>query len=272
MSNAAGMTFSLAEIGTYNSPPTGLCELSFEGGRTATIFLPWVRGCPADLPLLCSLHGSAGAYANTLLSLSEFAERGELAVIAPHSLRTTWDVLFGSYGEDVRLIEFLIALMVRRNGIDSSRVGLAGFSEGTSYTLTVGLKNGDMFPFIIAFSPGFFLPNAAIGKLRIFISYGSTDRILPMTSAREIAQRLKSDGYHVQFEEFSGGHELPEEILEMAVDRFLRPGGMKWARTTIGRPGRRPACYRVDRNFSFKRFPDHVPQSTDGLGEWSQAT
>lgn len=222
MSNLARISIRAAEIGSYRSLPTGLSELNFDGGRTATIFLPSTRHDTENLPLVCMLHGAGGAYANTLASLLEFAGRGKLAVVAPHSQRPTWDVLYGSYGDDVRFIEFLIALMVRRNGVDSSRLALAGFSDGASYALTVGLKNGDVFSDVIAFSPGFFLPNAVIGKPRIFISHGSADRILPVTSAREIAQNLSGDGYSVRFDEFLGGHEVPHDILQAAVGSFLR--------------------------------------------------
>jgi predicted esterase len=46
--------------------------------------------------------------------------------------------------------------------------------------------------------------------------------MLPVTSARGIADRLKGDGYHLKFEEFEGGHEVPGAIIEEAVRRVLR--------------------------------------------------
>jgi phospholipase/carboxylesterase len=128
----------------------------------------------------------------------------------------------GCYGEDVRFIEFLIDLVVKQHGVDSSRLALAGFSDGASYALTLGLKNGDVFSDIIAFSPGFFVPDSPVGKPHVFISHGSADRILPIAPARGIADRLEGGGYHPRFEEFEGGHEVPRVILEGAVHRFLR--------------------------------------------------
>jgi phospholipase/carboxylesterase len=195
------MKIGSAQLVSQSSLRPGLSDLNFEGGRSATIFLPPNCRDAVGMPLLCMLHGAAGVYPDTLPVLFELAKRESLIVIAPLSLRRTWDVLYGSYGEDVRFIEGLIGLMVRQHGVNSSRLALAGFSDGASYALTVGLKNGDVFSDIIAFSPGFFLP---------------------VTSARGIADRLKGDGYHLKFEEFEGGHEVPGAIIEEAVRRVLR--------------------------------------------------
>jgi phospholipase/carboxylesterase len=222
MSSAARMKIGSAQLVSQSSLRPGLSDLNFEGGRSATIFLPPNCRDAVGMPLLCMLHGAAGVYPDTLPVLFELAKRESLIVIAPLSLRRTWDVLYGSYGEDVRFIEGLIGLMVRQHGVNSSRLALAGFSDGASYALTVGLKNGDVFSDIIAFSPGFFLPDSPVGKPQVFISHGSADRMLPVTSARGIADRLKGDGYHLKFEEFEGGHEVPGAIIEEAVRRVLR--------------------------------------------------
>jgi phospholipase/carboxylesterase len=222
MTNAARMRISSAQLGSQNSLRPSLSDLNFEGGRNATIFFPPNCRDAVGMPLLCMLHGAVGVYPDTLPALFELAKRESLVIIAPLSLRRTWGVLYGGYGEDVRFIELLINLMLRQHGIDSSCLTLAGFSDGASYALTVGLKNGDVFPDIIAFSPGFFLPDSPVGKPQVFISHGSADRMLPVTSARGIADRLKGDGYHLKFEEFEGAHEVPGVIIEAAVCRFLR--------------------------------------------------
>jgi phospholipase/carboxylesterase len=201
------MKIGSAQLVSQSSLRPGLSDLNFEGGRSATIFLPPNCRDAVGMPLLCMLHGAAGVYPDTLPVLFELAKRESLIVIAPLSLRRTWDVLYGSYGEDVRFIEGLIGLMVRQHGVNSSRLALAGFSDGASYALTVGLKNGDVF---------------SVGKPQVFISHGSADRMLPVTSARGIADRLKGDGYHLKFEEFEGGHEVPGAIIEEAVRRVLR--------------------------------------------------
>ena len=38
--------------------------------------------------------------------------------------------------------------------IDPSRIAMAGFSDGASYSLSVGLANGDLFSAVFGFSPG----------------------------------------------------------------------------------------------------------------------
>ena len=42
-----------------------------------------------------------------------------------------------------------------RCAIDRNRLAIGGFSDGASYALSLGLANGDVFSFVIAFSPGF---------------------------------------------------------------------------------------------------------------------
>ena len=49
-----------------------------------------------------------------------------------------------------------------RYSIDPGRIGLAGFSDGASYALSLGVANGDLFTHIMAFSPGFMRPPAQV--------------------------------------------------------------------------------------------------------------
>src|SRR5215469_2091135 len=64
--------------------------------------------------------------------------------------------------------------------IDPARIAVAGFSDGASYSLSVGLANGDFFSAIFGFSPGFIVPGEFKGKPPVFISHGTIDPILPI--------------------------------------------------------------------------------------------
>lgn len=141
--------------------------------------------------------------------------------IAPRSADTTWDILRGGYGPDLAAIDPLLHQVMRDYPVDPARIALAGFSDGASYALSVGLSNGDLFSDVMAFSPGFAIPKRH-GRPRIFIAHGSDDPVLPPTCGRGLAERLAEDGYEVRYEEFAGGHVVRQGMAEAAFNRFCR--------------------------------------------------
>jgi predicted esterase len=99
---------------------------------------------------------------------------------------------------------------------------LAGFSDGASYALSLGVSNGDLFTHLIAHSAVFFAPASPIvGQPPVYQSHGTNDPILPITSGRFIEGLLIDDGYDVTFEECDGGHQIPFSISQSALDWFL---------------------------------------------------
>jgi predicted esterase len=104
--------------------------------------------------------------------------------------------------------------------VDPARIAVGGFSDGASYALSLGLANGDLFPRVIAFSPGFVVSAAVHGHPRFFVSHGTADPILPIDEcSRVIVPRLRSMGYDVTFREFDGRHEVPADVAQ---------AGMRW--------------------------------------------
>lgn len=71
-----------------------------------------------------------------------------------------------------------------------------------------------------AFSPGFLaLSKTLRGQPRVFISHGRNDPVLPFSTSRDvIVPILRSGGYDVTFHEFDGGHVVPAEVSEAALD------------------------------------------------------
>jgi phospholipase/carboxylesterase len=122
--------------------------------------------------------------------------------------------------------EFINRALARtfsRYAVDSSRVAIAGFSDGASYALSLGITNGDLFKRVIAFSPGFMAPAEQRGKPSIFISHGKSDKVLPIDKcSRRIVPQLQRAGYAVRYREFDGSHILPDEISQEAVGWWLR--------------------------------------------------
>ena len=201
----------------------GRHPLSLGGDRDGFVYVPASYAPEKPAPLAVLLHGagqSSRKWASAPLE-SLFGNRG-IVVLCPDSRATSWDLRNGGFGADVRFIDAALALVFRRCAIEPTRIVLGGFSDGASYALSLGASNGDLFPALMAFSPGFFRPGTLRGKPRIFISHGTSDSILPIDeTSRRLVPLLRKRGYAVKYVEFPGPHTVPEDIAQSAVEWFM---------------------------------------------------
>jgi len=200
----------------------GVFPLGIGDGRDGRILVPkgYTPGKPA--PLVVLLHGAGASGADIIGAVQKEAEAAGAIVLAPDSRGTTWDVLRGGFGPDVRFIDESLRQTFARHSIDRSRIALAGFSDGASYALSLGQANGDLFDAIVAFSPGFSAPPRQVGKSRVFVSHGTDDRVLPIDPcSRTIVPRLQEQGFEVRYLEFDGGHSVPANVAHQAVAWWL---------------------------------------------------
>ncbi|HUR35121.1 MAG TPA: alpha/beta fold hydrolase [Vicinamibacterales bacterium] len=187
------------------------------GDRDGVIQMP-ASAPEGPVPLLVFLHGATQSGAGVLRRIGEAADRAGVAVLAPDSRGPSWDAIRGSFGEDVEFLNQALESVFARLQVDPARVTVGGFSDGASYALSLGLANGDLFPRVMACSPGFIVQAPATGRPQIFVSHGRSDQILPIDQcSRVIVPRLRSMGYTVTFREFDGRHELPPAIAMEAL-------------------------------------------------------
>ena len=144
-------------------------------------------------------------------------------VLIPESREYTWDLILGRYGPDVEFIDRALAYTFERYSVDPSKILLGGFSDGASYALSLGVSNGDLFTHLIAFSPGRLdYGDPIVGRPEVFVSHGLIDAVLPVQASREtIVPDLRDKGYSVEYREFIGGHSVPGDIADAAMDWFL---------------------------------------------------
>jgi phospholipase/carboxylesterase len=139
--------------------------------------------------------------------------------VAPDSTGSTWDIAYGGFGADVKYIDRVLKDVFPKVAVDPARIAIAGFSDGASYALSLGLTNGDLFTRVAAFSPGFFLPGGLVGKPPVYISHGTGDTILPINStSRRLVPQLTRAGYAVKYHEFDGPHTVPPGIAQEGIE------------------------------------------------------
>ena len=198
----------------------GTHALGLEPVRDPLLHVPSTLLPGAATPLVLTLHGAGGDAEAGLALLRPLAEERGLLLLAPASRGPTWDAVGGAYGPDAALVDRALAKVFAAFAVEGSRVAVAGFSDGASYALGLGLANGNLFRRIVAFSPGFVPPGTPReGRPPVFVSHGDADDVLPVDrTSRRIVPRLRADGYDVTYREFPGPHTVPPEIAREAVD------------------------------------------------------
>jgi phospholipase/carboxylesterase len=213
-----GADLSARPGGTVPAGPAapGEHELGVVPERDTLLHVP--PGVEGPLPLVVSLHGAGGSARGGLDLLKSAATEHGFAVLAPSSRGSTWDAVRGGYGPDADVLDRSLRRAFELVQVDPERVAVAGFSDGASYALGLGLANGDLFGGVVAFSPGFVPPGGRTGTPRVFVSHGTGDEVLPVErTSRRIVPRLRDDGYDVVYAEFDGGHAVPPQIVRRAV-------------------------------------------------------
>jgi len=195
-------------------------------GRDGLLYVP--RDLPKNrpVPLILLLHGARGGAKGVISRVGAFALADEfkMLVLAPDSRDGTWDVIHGGFGPDVTFIDSALDHVFSRLPIDPARLVVAGFSDGASYALSLGLINGDLFSHVIAFSPGFLVAKQRQGKPLIYVTHGTDDEILPIDStSHRLVPALRTAGYTVEFRVFAGPHTVPPPIAHEAFEWLFKP-------------------------------------------------
>lgn len=203
---------------TRNTAP-GLYELGLASVRDGLFYVPTSYRPDVAAPLAVLLHGAGQDATEMVDPIRPLADETGLILLAPDSRDDTWDAIHGEYSVDADFIDQALRFAFERVRVDATRVRIAGFSDGGTYSLSLGLINGDFFSRIVAYSPGFVLGGFRHGKPQMFITHGTRDGILPIeATSRVIVPALRDAGYDVEYHEFDGGHGVTQALLEQSVD------------------------------------------------------
>ena len=231
---SASQSFAVtAELGRIVIPAKTAAHTASNGlqklsGRNGLLYVP--LGHTEPLPLLILLHKSGGSPKEWFTggeSFAPYAEKGRFIILAPESPSPSWGTGPKTWGYDYVAINRALEEAFARCAIDRNRLAIGGFSDGASYALSLGLANGDVFGYIVAFSPGFIVKAHARGRLGrnnevqiplVYIAHGTADNVLPIASTSRIfVSSLKKNGYTAELHEFSGSHHLSHQVVGQAM-------------------------------------------------------
>jgi phospholipase/carboxylesterase len=148
----------------------------------------------------------------------------------------------GGIRESQAAVERLIA-RERDRGIDSSRIVLAGFSQGGAIALQTGLRHANRLGGIVALST--YLPledsldaeaSSANRATPIFMAHGTDDPVVPVQLAEISRALLQKRGYEVEWHTWPMPHSVCGEEIEAVsafLGRILGGGGAHAARSSI---------------------------------------
>ncbi len=217
---------SSGELGARPVATAGAAKSGIQQMDGGLLYVP--KGVSGDrpAPLVVMLHGAGGTAQHSIDLARAHADRLGFILFAPGSRAATWDIIASrSYGTDVQAIDAALKQIFSDYAVNPELIAVAGFSDGASYALSLGLTNGDLFSHVLAFSPGFMAPGKIEGEPHIFISHGVQDRVLPIdVCSRRIVPQLKRAGYDVDYREFPDGHVVPPELARSAFDRLAPKG------------------------------------------------
>lgn len=205
------------ELTARPHPPTVPAGYSLKKSEEAVIHVPGrAAGGAFGLALLC--HGTHYEPESIVGHFTAAAEERGFIILAPKSCGETWDVMSGPFGPDVRRIDRWLQRIFDWYPIDPVRIAIAGWSDGGSYALSLGVANGDLFHSIAAFAPGVVRGARRVGKPAIFIGHGTEDQNLKVDeTSRLIVPSLRAEGYPVTYVEFPGTHTIPDEIWNQGI-------------------------------------------------------
>jgi len=200
------------------SAALGIQALGLSAGRDGLLYVPASALSSQKNPLMVLLHGAGGNASNWFGSYGARSDASGIVMLAVESRELTWHSAISGAGADGAFIDRALAEVFDKVSIDPNRIALAGFSDGASYSLSLGLTNGDYFHNVIAYSPGYLEVGPPHGKPPIFISHGTNDNILPIDqTSRQFVPQLRQAGYTVDYREFVGVHEVPAAISDAAI-------------------------------------------------------
>ena len=179
-------------------------------------------------PLLLLLHGYGSNEEDLFSFASELPdEYYVVSVRAPYDLQPyghAWyaihfDADENKFSDDVQAIESreliiqFIDELIAKYPIDETQVSLIGFSQGAILSYATALSYPEKIARVVALS-GYLneniikkdFENKVLSNLKLFISHGTVDQVIPIDWARKAKPFMENLGLDVTYKEYPIGH------------------------------------------------------------------
>ena len=196
-----------------------------------SLYVPESWDGQTAMPLVIALHGGSGHGRDFLWSwLRDARSRGAL-VLSPTSRDRTWSLM----GEDVDAepLRHMIESVAARYPLDRARILLTGMSDGATYALLCGLREGMPFTHL-APACGVLHPALLMSgdmdrarDLPVYLIHGALDWMFPVATAQLARQALTTAGARLVYREIDDlSHTYPRDENPRILDWLLaeRPG------------------------------------------------
>jgi phospholipase/carboxylesterase len=189
-----------------------------------SLYVPETWDGRTAMSLVVALHGGHGHGRDFLWSWLREARAREALVLAPTSESRTWS-LMGTDADAPRLVR-MVESVAERYPVDRTRVLLTGMSDGATYALMQGAREGTPFthlaPACGVLHP-MLLAGSALHALRdrpIYLIHGALDWMFPVETTRLAREVLTAAGARLVYREI--------EDLSHAYPRDENPKILEW--------------------------------------------
>src|SRR5713226_6661628 len=209
--------------------PRGVLHASNERDARGgfSLYVPEASDGQTPMPLVVALHGGHGHGRDFLWSWLREARSRSVLVMAPTSRDRTWS-LMGGEDIDAAALREMVASVAVRYPVDHSRVLLTGMSDGATYALLCGLREGMPFthlaPACGVLHP-FLLAHGGLAHARgrpIYMVHGALDWMFPISVAHIAREALQAAGARLVYREIEDlSHTYPRDENPRILDWLL---------------------------------------------------
>jgi phospholipase/carboxylesterase len=192
-----------------------------------SLYVPEAWDRRAAMPLIVALHGGHGHGRDFLWSWLADARSREVLLVAPTSRDRTWSIM-GAGDVDADNLVGMVESVAARYPVDRGRILLTGMSDGATYALLCGLRDGMPFthlaPACGVLHP-MLLVDGGLARARgrpIYLVHGALDWMFPVQMARQVHQVLATAGSRVVYREIDDlSHTYPRDENPAILDWLM---------------------------------------------------
>jgi phospholipase/carboxylesterase len=205
---------------------TGVLHASNERDERGgfSLYVPEQSDAQRPMPLVVALHGGHGHGRDFLWAWLREARSREVLVLSPTSRDRTWSIMGGD-DVDAEPLRKMVESVAERYPVDRARVLLTGMSDGATYALLCGLREGMPFTHLAPLSGvlhPMLLANGDLVRARdmpVYLVHGALDWMFPVYTARLARQALTAAGARLVYREVEDlSHTYPRDENPKILD------------------------------------------------------